>query len=112
MIEARDEWFINSPHNTSFRIFCDNLCRQAGFIPKSRIECDYILRPKMLLNENMVCLVTSLGRHSGLFDGIVMIPIVSPYCIRPQAIYWRANTHLSKSAQVFRDFIVNYCSKL
>ncbi len=110
--EARDEWFINSPHNASFRIFCDDLCRQAGFIPRSRIECDYILRPKMLLNENMVCLVTTLGQHSGLYDGLVMIPIVSPYCIRPQAIYWRADTHLSKSAQVFRDFLVSYCSKL
>ena len=112
LAEARDEWFVNSPHKTSFRVFCDNLCRQAGFIPKSRIECDYILRPKMLLNENMVCLVTALGRHSGLCDGIVMIPIASPYCIRPQAIYWRANAHLSKSAQTFRDFMVSYCSKL
>lgn len=112
LAEARDEWFVNSPHNTSFRIFCDELCQKAGFTPKSRIECDYILRPHMLISEKMVCIATSIGQRSGLYDGTVMIPIVNPLCTRPQAIYWRANSHMSKSAQIFLDFIVDYCSKL
>ena len=112
LAEAKDEWFVNSPINTSFRAFCDNLCREAGFVPKSRIECDYILRPRMLLNENMVCLATSIGQYSGLYDGIVMIPIVNPVRTRPQAIYWRSGAYLFKSALIFRDFMIDYCSKL
>ena len=112
LAEAKDEWFVNSPHNTSFRNFCDSLCLKAGFTPKSRIECDYILRPRMLISENMVCIATSTGQNSGLYDGTVMIPIVNPPCSRPQAIYWRAKSHLCKSAQIFKDFMVDYCSKL
>lgn len=112
LAEARDEWFVNSPYNTSFRKFCDNLCQQAGFTPKSRVECDYILRPRMLINENMVCIATSLGQQSGLYDGTVMIPIVKPPCSRPQAIYWRSNSYQSKAVQIFKDYMIDYCKNL
>ncbi|MCD8256198.1 MAG: LysR family transcriptional regulator, partial [Oscillospiraceae bacterium] len=112
LAEARDEWFVNSPYKTSFRTFCDNLCQQAGFTPKSRIECDYMLRPRMLINENMVCLATSLGRQSGLYEGTVMIPIEKPPCSRPQAIYWRAKGYQSRANQVFKEFLLNYCRKM
>lgn len=109
--EAKDEWFINSPHSTSFRKFCDDLCIKVGFVPKSRIECDYVLRPKMLISENMVCIATSLGRQSKLYDGTVMIPIVNPPCSRTFNIFWKKNRHLTRNAIVFKDFIVQYCNE-
>ena len=111
LAEAKDEWFVNSPSNTSFRRFCDHLCQEAGFTAKSRIECDYVLRPRMLINENMVCIATSLGKHSGFYDDVIMIPIINPPCTRPQAIYWRAHSYQSKSAQIFKEFLVEYCKK-
>ena len=108
LAEAKDEWFVNSPSGTSFRKFCDQLCREAGFTPKSRISCDYILRPKMLINENMVCIATSLGKKSGFYDDVVMIPITNPVRTRPQAIYWRKKCYQSENACVFKDFLVEY----
>lgn len=112
LAEARDELFVNSPYNTSFRRFCDNLCLQAGFVPKSQVDCDYILRPRMLIRENMVCIATSTGKRSGLYDGTVMIPIVNPPCSRPQSLYWPAHTYQGQSARIFREFMVDYCSRL
>lgn len=106
--EAKNEWFVNSPAHTSFRTFCDKLCMEAGFLPKSRIECDYMLRPRMLVSENMVCLATSTGQRSGLYDGVHMIPICSPPCSRPQSIYWRSNKPLCTSANIFKDFMIEY----
>ncbi len=109
LAEAKDEWFVNSPHGSSFRRFCDELCLRAGFTPKSRVECDYVLRPKMLLNENMVCIATELGLRSNLYAGTVMIPIVRPVCSRPQAIYWHKNRYQTKAALAFKEFMVEYC---
>ena len=106
--EAKDEWFINSPHSTSFRKFCDDLCQSAGFTPKSSIECDYVIRPRMLINENMVCIATSLGRQSKLYDGTVMIPIVDPPASRPFYIFWNKNRYQTKNAIAFKDFMVQY----
>ena len=106
--EARDEWFINSLNNTSFRSFCDKLCEQAGFVPKSKIECDYLLRPKMLERENMVCLTTYHGKLSGIFDETTLIDISSPNNIRPQAIFWRKSQYQTQSMKTFRHFMVDY----
>lgn len=111
LAEAKDEWFINSPHSTSFRKYCDDLCQLAGFTPKSRIECDYVIRPRMLINENMVCIATSLGRQSKLYDGTVMIPIVDPPASRPFYIFWNKNRYQTKNAIAFKDFMVQYCKE-
>ena len=45
------------------------------------------------------------------FALLIMIPIINPPCTRPQAIYWRAHSYQSKSAQIFKEFLVEYCKK-
>jgi len=106
--EAKDEWFVNSLRNTSFRQYCDNLCLQAGFEPKTQIECDYILRSKMMISENMICLITRRGYLTGLYNEAVLIPLSFPRCMRPQAIFWHKDRYQTKAAQMIKSFVIKY----
>lgn len=106
LIEAKDEWFV-SLTDSSFSRFCYNLCLQAGFEPKSRLSCDYMLRPKMVLNEGMVCLTTYNGKYTGVFADIPLVPLTDAGATRSQAIFWRRDRYLSKSAVQFKNYLLD-----
>lgn len=106
--EAKNEYFVNSLADTSFREYCDALCLLAGFKPKSRMECDYLLRPKILEQENMVCITTRQGQLAGIFDNCSLIRIVSPPCSRPQALFWHRDRFQSNNFKEFKNFVVKY----
>lgn len=108
LAEAKNELFVNSLADTSFREFCDDLCLKAGFKPKSKMECDYLLRPKILERENMVCITTHHGTMAGIFDNCSLIRIVEPPCTRPQALFWHKDRFQSENFKIFKDFLVNY----
>lgn len=110
LAEAKNELFINSLADTSFREYCDDLCLRAGFKPKSKLECDYLLRPKMLEHENMVCITTHHGTMAGLFNNCGLIRIVDPPCSRPQALFWRKDRFQSRDFREFKDFFIDYYS--
>lgn len=108
--DTKDEWFIGSLHDSPFRRYTDDLCRQVGFQPKCILECDYMLRPRMCLSEKMLSITTGLGVNSGLYKDTVILQITNPPCKRPQAIYWRKARYLSHAAQELRDFLIEYYS--
>lgn len=108
LAEAKDEWFVNSLKNTSFRQFCDALCMKAGFVPKTQIECDYILRSKMMISENMIGIITRRGYLTGIYNETIAVPLKFPKCARPQAIFWHKNRYQTKEMQTIKDFMVNY----
>lgn len=103
--EAKDEWFV-SLSRSSFSLRCDELCREAGFEPKSRIECDYMLRPKMIQNENMVCLTTYNGRNTGIFSGISLVRLTDVNVQRDQAIFWKKSRYLPSAVKLLRDYLL------
>ena len=108
LADAKDEYFINSLSDTSFRTFCDELCRDAGFKPKSQIECDYLLRPKLLANENMVCITTSSGKNLGFFNDVELLQITNPHRVRPQSLFWKKDRYQTKAAKLFKNFLIDY----
>lgn len=108
LAEARDEWFISLLPDYSFRQYCDELCIQAGFTPRSKFECDYTMRPRMLPGHDMVCLTTRLAQLSGVFRDAVFIPISSPPCHRAQAIFWKKSRRLSDAPLLFKSFLLEY----
>lgn len=112
LIEAKDEWFINSLSDTSFRKYCDELCRNAGFEPKSQIECDYSLRPRLIKNENMVCLATGHGLHSGLFTDVKFLKVLDSGSTRFQALFWKKSKYMTKSCKAFQEFMLYYYRNL
>jgi len=106
LAEAKDEWFV-SLSKSAFSIRCDELCREAGFEPKSRIECDYMLRPKMIQNENMVCLTTYNGRNAGIFSGIPLLKLTDVNSRRDQAIFWKKSRYLPSAVKLLRDYMID-----
>lgn len=107
LYDFRDEWFI-FPTDGSWNRYCKELCRRAGFNPKIKIECDYTLRPKTMLEEQAVSLTTHMAVLSGLYAGIPTIRIRSPQNERPQGIFWQKNKNLSLAAKAFKQFIISY----
>lgn len=110
LIEAKDEWFV-SLSDSSFSRCCTELCIEAGFEPKSRVECDYMLRPKIVLSENMVCLTTYNGKYAGVFSGIPLIPLSDPGAVREQAVFWKRSSYIPQAIQLFIDFILSKYGK-
>lgn len=107
LIDFRDEWFI-FPTDGSWSRYCKELCNQAGFVPKIKIECDYTLRPKTMLEEKAVSLTTHMAVISGLYAGIPTIRLRSPKSNRPQGIFWQKGRELTSAAKSFKDFLIDY----
>ncbi len=106
--EAKNEGFVSLPKNTFFRKFCDDLCLQAGFLPKTQVECDYVLRAQMIQNENMVGLITRHGANTGLHKNTVFLHLSSPKCARTQAIFWHKKQFQTAAMETIKNFLVDY----
>ena len=110
-IDAKDENFIALSKGFSSRKFFDDLCAKAGFSPKIIMECDYMLRSKMIASEYGIALTTESGSRTSALDNVVFVEIIDPGIRRTQAIIWNKRRHLSKTAILFRDFMVDYYDK-
>lgn len=108
LIEAKNESFINYPKGTSFRMFCDNLFKQAGFVPKIIAECDYNMR-RELFDKNMgVILITEAALDINYYDQGINLLIDYPPTKRSYALYWSRDNIHTKATEDFRHFVVNY----
>ncbi len=105
LYEARNERFVNMP-DSSFARYCNELCVNSGFIPKSQITCDYTLRPKIARSEGMVMLTTFNCRSSDIFHDMVFLSLKNENVQRNQAIFWPKDRYLSNSAQLFKKYII------
>ena len=105
--DAKDEPFINLPESNSFRGFCDDLFKKAGFAYRAELECDYSLRGKLVAAGFGVAITTNSSRQQNtLGSGVVYIPIVDDFAKRPIAIIWNPRHYLSKAAVDFRDYVM------
>lgn len=105
--EAKDEKFINLADST-FSRFSDELCKKAGFTPKVRATCDYMLRPQIAKSENAVAITTFNVKGSGLFGDMVFVPLADENARRSQAIFFPSKRNLSKITQEFIDYMVEF----
>lgn len=105
LIEAKDEWFVNLS-DSLFSQYCDILFQEAGFEPKSRITCDYMLRPEVAFREGMVALTTFNAQKCGLYSNMILIPLEDEKAVRHQSLHWKKDRYLSKPAQLLKDFLI------
>lgn len=105
--EAKDEWFVNLSEST-FSDFCTKLCQCAGFTPKSRVTCDYMLRPDIAYREGMVALTTYNAVKAGIFQKMNIIPLSDAAAIRPQAIFYPKDRYLPTSAKLLKDYLIEF----
>lgn len=105
--EARDESFINLPESNSFRGFCDELFKKAGFAHNAALECDYVMREKLVAAGFGVAITTNASRRQNMHEaGITYIPVLDEFAKRPIAIIWNPKHYLSRAAVDFRDFVM------
>lgn len=107
-VDAKDENFIAISKGFSMRKYFDDLCKIAGFTPKIILECDYMLRSKMLAAEYGIVLTTESGARTDALNNAVFINILDPGLRRTQAIHWNKRHYLSKAALTFKKFMVDY----
>ncbi|MDR3562799.1 MAG: LysR family transcriptional regulator, partial [Negativicutes bacterium] len=97
-IDAKDEPFIAVSKGFSMRKFFDDSCAIAGFSPKIILECDYILRSRMLAAEYGIVFTTESGSRTSALSNAVFVDIIDPALRRTQAIIWNKRRYLSKAA--------------
>ena len=107
-IDAKDENFIVISKGFSMRKFFEDLCQSAGFDPKIIMECDYMLRSKMLAAEYGIVMTTESGARAGVLGDAVFVKIIDPGVRRTQAIFWSRKRYLTRAARIFLDFMAEY----
>lgn len=105
--DVKDESFINLPESNSFRGFCDQLFRKAGIAYNAALECDYVMREKLVAAGFGVALTTNATRRLNENEkGIAYIPVLDAYAKRPIAIIWNPKHYLGRAAIDFRDYVM------
>ncbi len=108
LFEAKDESFIAIPKGSSSRRYFDELFSIAGVQPKILLECDMVMRARMIMQGYGIGLVTMHTMKAGTIPGAVFVEISTPLYHRSQALHWHAKKYQSKAARIFRDFAVAY----
>jgi len=104
--ELRNENFIMLPSDYAFRILCERICTDAGFIPTITMEC-FPGQTRALVSSGFgIAFLTPASVLSELSpgDGVCAIPLADPHCVRDITLLWKKNKELSKSAKKFVRF--------
>lgn len=105
--EASEEPFICLPESNSFRSFCDTLCEKAGFQYNVALECDYVMREKLVAAGFGVAITTNATRKQSFKEsGIKYIPVLDDFAKRPIAIIWNPKRYLGKAAVDFKAYVM------
>lgn len=104
LADIRNESFIHLPKSESFRIFCDNLFGRAGISPNASVECDYMMRGKLIEAGFGVAITTGKSIAMQMLGNNVFIPLTDDYAVRPIGIIWNPKHYLGKAARDFRDY--------
>ncbi len=108
LVEAVDEPFIAIPKGSSSRRYFDELFSIAGIKPKILMECDAVMRARMIMEGYGIGLVTAHTMKAGTIPDAKFVEISSPLYRRAQALHWHAKCYQSKAALTFREFAVSY----
>jgi LysR family transcriptional activator of glutamate synthase operon len=106
--ELADEPFVSLPKGTPFRRFCDNLCRQAGFKPNTVMECDYMMRSKLIEYGYGVCLTTQTAADMNFLGPVCYIPLADSFAIRSISLFWISNRTMTKPVRDFYEYVIEY----
>lgn len=105
--DAQNESFISLPESNSFRGFCDSLFKKAGFEYNAALECDYVMREKLVAAGFGVAITTNASRRQNMNEvGIAYIPVLDEFAKRPIAIIWNPKHYMSRAAVDFRDYVM------
>lgn len=110
LIEAQGEGFISLMGSRQFRTICDGLCADAGFAPNIIFESD---NPATV--KNMIAAGMGVGFWPEFTwgeldsDGVRLIEIVEPVCVREIQFHYRKNKLDHSTVEDFFEFLTSFC---
>ncbi len=111
--EVEHEPFISMNPRYGLRDLTDDFCRQAGFTPNIAFEGDEQTVLGELVKEGLgVAFTPALTLGSDPSNKIKRLRIVEPNCQRTIGLARSKSRYLSKAAQQFYSFTIDYFSKL
>lgn len=111
--EVKDDPFISMNTGYGFRNLTDEFCRQAGFVPNIAFEGDEPGVIGDLVRQGLgIAFVSELSwvHNSNPFSHKVQI--INPICQRTIGLGWSKRRYLSVAATHFRQFVIEYFSKI
>ena len=90
-----------------YRNFCDSLFKRANFKPNIVIECNYEMRPKLVLAGYGVAITTGGYQTLRIFSGCKAIPIEDDIAFRRVHLFWRKNRKFTPIMQDFYNAVLN-----
>jgi len=107
--EAAGEPFVGFKREHPFRSMTDELCRSAGFLPKTVCEADETPVVAGLVRAGLgVALLPESAAEED--DALRHVHIREPAACRTYYLAWREDRYASKAAAAFREFIIRRCS--
>lgn len=111
--EASNEDFISLKSGTVLRELTDSFCYNSGFSPRIIFESDDPSTVRGLIRAGMgVAFVPEISWGGSTGTSMTLVHIKEPDCKRSLAIISRDHRYLPSAAKLFRDFTVDYFSKL
>ena len=110
LIEVQGEGFISLMGSRQFRTICDGLCADAGFAPNIIFESD---NPATV--KNMIAAGMGVGFWPEFTwgeldsDGVRLIEIVEPVCVREIQFHYRKNKLDHSTVEDFFEFLTSFC---
>ena len=106
--EIKDEVFISLPEGSPWRGYCDSLIAKAGLNIHISVECDYTMRGPLIESGFGVALTSSTARQVDLLKPNRYIRLADDYAFRRMFLYWNPKHYISRAAQSFKDFCLDY----
>ena len=106
--EVKDESFISLPAGSPWRNCCDRLFERAGLNVHISVECDYTMRGPLIASGFGVALTTSTAKSVDLLKPNRYIRIADEIALRHMCLFWNPKRYMSRAAQAFSDFCVEY----
>lgn len=104
--DFKEENFIGLSDKTGFARRCIACFEAAGYQPRYKIECDYLLRAPLVQAGVGVALTSSSGKVSGLLAPNIHIPISDSFARWQLYLAWNPRLYLSHAASLLRDFLL------
>ena len=104
--EIESEPYIELSPGLPYRNFCDDLYEKANVKMNTVVECNYEMRPKLVMAGYGVAITTDGNRTLKIFKGCSIIPVEDEIAVRSVHLFWNKNRKFTPVMQAFYDYIV------
>lgn len=111
--EVKNEPFISMNTGYGFRNLTDEFCLQAGFVPTIAFEGDEPGVIGDLVKQGLgIAFIPEISGNHGTNPFPNKLRIIEPKCQRTIGLGWSKRRYLSDAGQQFRQYVIEYFSKI